>query len=170
LDAQATEIYLACSFQDLTGQRIARVVKTMSFVQERISGFVETLGIEPTPIVPEPDIAERQGPRANGPARVGEGVDQARVDGLMDEDDLFEPVPRVARPAAPVQPTEPAATSDPRPIPAPAPRTHGALALAPDLEREPEAAPPQKQQPDGRAATEVDFAELAFAEKVALFS
>lgn len=179
LDALATEIYLACSFQDLTGQRIARVVKTMSFVQDRIGSFVETLGIEPTPIAPEPDEPVPSAPRASGPARAGEGVDQARVDGLMDEDDLFEPAPRADNQnAAAVPPSEPVAKPERLPVPAaataPAPRTHGALALAPEPVHEPapepQAVPQPKPRPDARAVPEVDFAELAFAEKVALFS
>ncbi len=37
-------IYEACNFQDLTGQRIARVCETLSFVEERILRMADIWG------------------------------------------------------------------------------------------------------------------------------
>src|SRR4051812_11552188 len=40
LDTQATEIYTACSFQDLTGQRTRKVIQVLRYLEERINAMV----------------------------------------------------------------------------------------------------------------------------------
>ncbi|HEX4553039.1 MAG TPA: hypothetical protein VH249_03560, partial [Xanthobacteraceae bacterium] len=40
LDQRATDIYSACSFQDLTGQRTRKVVEVMRFLEERINAMI----------------------------------------------------------------------------------------------------------------------------------
>lgn len=47
LDACATEIYTACGFQDLTAQRIRKVVGTLHFLDQRLKSILETIGIDP---------------------------------------------------------------------------------------------------------------------------
>ncbi|MEM6616155.1 MAG: hypothetical protein AAF619_06490 [Pseudomonadota bacterium] len=44
LDEYATEIYSTCSFQDLTGQRIQRVVQTLRFVEGRLHALIDLWG------------------------------------------------------------------------------------------------------------------------------
>lgn len=46
IDRRATDIYTACSFQDITGQRTARVVRTLRFVEERINAMIASWGAE----------------------------------------------------------------------------------------------------------------------------
>jgi hypothetical protein len=47
IDARSTKIYLACSFQDLTAQRTAKVVETMRFLENRIHKMIGILqGVE----------------------------------------------------------------------------------------------------------------------------
>jgi chemotaxis regulatin CheY-phosphate phosphatase CheZ len=84
LDARATDIYTACSFQDLTGQRTSKVVNTLRFLENRVLAMIDIWGLE--------DIDESnrklQDQRddanlLNGPARRGEGVDQAEVDRMI---------------------------------------------------------------------------------------
>ncbi len=41
---QAIKIMEACSFQDLTGQRISKVVETLTFIESRISRFSKAIG------------------------------------------------------------------------------------------------------------------------------
>lgn len=41
-----TEIYEACGFQDITGQRITKVVKALKDIEEKIDGLVEAFGSE----------------------------------------------------------------------------------------------------------------------------
>lgn len=42
-----TRIYEACTFQDITGQRITKVVTTMKHIEDRIDALLETLGDHP---------------------------------------------------------------------------------------------------------------------------
>lgn len=48
LERCATEIYTACSFQDLTAQRIAKAVDTLKFLDHRIRALVEAAGLSAT--------------------------------------------------------------------------------------------------------------------------
>jgi chemotaxis regulatin CheY-phosphate phosphatase CheZ len=40
LDTQATEIYTACTFQDLTGQRTRKVIQVLRYLEDRINAMV----------------------------------------------------------------------------------------------------------------------------------
>jgi hypothetical protein len=40
LDRRATEIYTACSFQDITSQRIAKIVQTLRYLEGRINAMI----------------------------------------------------------------------------------------------------------------------------------
>lgn len=87
VDAQMMRVFEACSFQDITGQRIAKVVETLQQIEQRVSRFVEAVSAK--------DLAgfinEHERKRAerknrfllNGPARDGEGIAQAQVDQLF---------------------------------------------------------------------------------------
>ncbi|MCB1492822.1 MAG: hypothetical protein KDJ77_13675, partial [Rhodobiaceae bacterium] len=48
LDDHATAIYMACSFQDLTGQRTARVVDTLRFIDGRLNTLIDMWGTATT--------------------------------------------------------------------------------------------------------------------------
>lgn len=45
LDTCATEIYTACSFQDVTAQRIRTVVETLRFLDQRLKSILEVTGL-----------------------------------------------------------------------------------------------------------------------------
>jgi len=195
LDKLATEIYLACSFQDLTGQRIAKVVGTLRFLEARLTGLMETMGLETgygaaqaappaprAPVVLDAPALPAPKPDAhllNGPALPGEGVDQQAVDGLMAEEDLFEapaPAPPIVEPdeimfADPDEAPEPVASAPrtqepPQAAPPPRPAAQPRVAGATALAFEPEPEPVAAPAPEPA----FDFAELSFPEKVALFS
>jgi len=84
---QVIKIFEACNFQDITGQRITKVVATLKFVEERVERMMEILGGEesfkdievPEEAVDDPDKALLQGPQ-----KEGEGVSQADIDALFD--------------------------------------------------------------------------------------
>src|SRR5262249_7515032 len=44
LDRRAADIYTACSFQDLTGQRTRKVVDVLHFLEDRIRAMIEIWG------------------------------------------------------------------------------------------------------------------------------
>ena len=46
LDAKATEVYTACSFQDLTGQRTRKVIGVLRYLEERINAMIEIWGLD----------------------------------------------------------------------------------------------------------------------------
>lgn len=85
IDAKATEIFMACSFQDLTGQRTTKVVQVLRYLESRINLMINIWGIEDIeadatagPVDSRPDAHLLNGPQLNGPA-----VSQNNIDELM---------------------------------------------------------------------------------------
>lgn len=82
-----TKLFEACSFQDLTGQRITKVVKTIDFIEERIETMQVIWGrkdIEKIP-VPEDEIHKKDdGLVLHGPTdAAGGAISQDEVDKLF---------------------------------------------------------------------------------------
>lgn len=81
----------ACSFQDITGQRISNVLKTLNLVETRLANIEDNWGELDIAIGEEETslIEERVGDEAllNGPALPGEGLGQQQADKLMNEGD-----------------------------------------------------------------------------------
>src|SRR3954447_19917649 len=46
LDAKATEVYTACSFQDLTGQRTRKVIGVVRYLEGRINAMIDIWGLD----------------------------------------------------------------------------------------------------------------------------
>lgn len=86
LNENASDVFEACSFQDITGQRVGRVAKSITFVEERVEtlkhllGERETDGVE---IVPGEELSEGVA-LLNGPQLNGEGLSQDDIDSLFD--------------------------------------------------------------------------------------
>lgn len=81
------KIYEACNFQDITGQRISKVVGTLTFIDERISKMIEILGGEQELV--ELEIAEQEVQmdddiELNGPRAEGQEISQDEIDSLFD--------------------------------------------------------------------------------------
>jgi|TARA_R110000772_G_scaffold111977_4_gene216111 chemotaxis protein CheZ len=81
------KIYEACNFQDVTGQRISKVVATLGFVDERISKMIDILGGEDELEVL--DIAELkpqfdEDVELSGPQPEGHEISQDEIDSLFD--------------------------------------------------------------------------------------
>jgi chemotaxis protein CheZ len=84
-----TSIIEACSFQDLTGQRINKVVRTLAFIEERINAMLEIWGHEEVgrvaPVVEgATDLKDEGGVVLHGPQ------DADRTNSQADIDKLFE--------------------------------------------------------------------------------
>lgn len=80
------EVFEACSFQDITGQRISKVVTTLNAIDRRVSTFVERLRIAEADDAPaEESEAERRKRELilHGPQHAGEGVSQDDIDSMM---------------------------------------------------------------------------------------
>lgn len=104
IENEVTNIFTACSFQDLTGQRTSKVVNALRYVEQRINAMISIWSIEgvkaPAPAGPvdtRPDAHLLGGPR-------DDGVNQNDVDALLSG---ATPAPRPASPPPP--PPTPAA-------------------------------------------------------------
>jgi chemotaxis protein CheZ len=74
------QILEACAFQDLTGQRIAKLVSMLLIIEDRLGGLECALG---APFFPAEPLDDHHAPAARGPALPGEGVTQDDIDRLF---------------------------------------------------------------------------------------
>ncbi|MFM7779167.1 MAG: protein phosphatase CheZ [Alphaproteobacteria bacterium] len=90
LQGAVTRIYEACSFQDITGQRIGKVVTALKAIENRVSAVVSAASGMPGPEAP-PAVAAKpldegrtEGQKlASGPQLPGAGVSQSEIDRLL---------------------------------------------------------------------------------------
>lgn len=86
LDSRATDIYTACSFQDLTGQRTTKVINVLQFLEERVNAMVDILGMaeldDSAPQIPQLQ-ARPDAHLLNGPQLDGRGLEQNDIDTMM---------------------------------------------------------------------------------------
>jgi chemotaxis protein CheZ len=79
-------IFEACNFQDITGQRITKVVKTLKYVEARINAMIEIWGPENIADV-SPKIFEEHhdddSKLLNGPQLENKGISQDEIDKLF---------------------------------------------------------------------------------------
>ncbi|MGE3476379.1 MAG: chemotaxis protein CheZ [Rhodospirillaceae bacterium] len=96
--AAVTSIYEACTFQDITGQRVTKVVNVLKVIEERIDKMVLALGeLEPldqaqiealdlaaaNPAFAPEAPAPSSGSALHGPALPGQGKSQAEIDAIL---------------------------------------------------------------------------------------
>jgi len=82
LQEATTRIYEACSFQDITGQRITKVVSTLKTIENKVAGIVSTFGAregDAPAVVHEPRLRVL----ANGPQLPAAAMDQTDIDKLL---------------------------------------------------------------------------------------
>lgn len=79
--------FKTCSFQDLTGQRIAKAVETLEHIEARVGRFAAAIGAFDTADADTPEQSKRKKRKkdllVNGPVKSGEGVSQDDVDALL---------------------------------------------------------------------------------------
>jgi chemotaxis protein CheZ len=79
-----TSIYEACTFQDITGQRVNKVVNLLHVIEERIALMIRATGhAAPPPPPPPPPPDNPDAALLNGPALPGQGVSQDEIDALL---------------------------------------------------------------------------------------
>lgn len=86
---QTVQIFEACNFQDLTGQRITKIVKTLHFIEDRVNRMMGIWGgleafNEIAPHIQE--VEDEQAALLNGPALPDDDsrVNQDDIDALFD--------------------------------------------------------------------------------------
>jgi chemotaxis protein CheZ len=96
---QVTRVYEACSFQDITGQRISKVVSALKEIEGRVNVLVDLVapltGAQPPAAFTKKNGAsygaadramtaeERDQGLLEGPQLPGQGIDQAEIDKLL---------------------------------------------------------------------------------------
>ena len=80
-------VYEACNFQDITGQRITKVVRTLKYVEERIMAMINIWGPEAIgeflPKAPDDHKNDDDSALLNGPAGENQGISQDDIDKLF---------------------------------------------------------------------------------------
>lgn len=79
------KILEASNFQDITGQRITKVVETVRFIEERVLAMINIWGVEAFEDLPLPQRGTGgEEDLLNGPQLENQGVSQADIDALFD--------------------------------------------------------------------------------------
>ena len=140
IDQRATDIYTACSFQDITGQRTQKVIEVLRYLEGRLAAMMSIWGGARD--MPAQAVAPREdGLLLNGPALPSGGLMQSAVDAMLEVGDgqagdaLSLSPPFAAEGGADLAPLaidEP--TSSVAPSPAPAMEDDGPPPLRPSLE------------------------------------
>lgn len=86
IENEVTEILVACSFQDIAGQRTTKVVNTLRYLENRLTAVLELLEMKELPARQTKRQPEDRRPDAhllNGPPLDG-GISQEEADALFD--------------------------------------------------------------------------------------
>jgi chemotaxis protein CheZ len=95
-----TQVFEACNFQDITGQRITKVVRTLRSIEAKVEALVEAFGeqgakagmrrpeVEPVAVAAAPAVAaaatfDPDKALMNGPQLPGNAIDQDEIDRLL---------------------------------------------------------------------------------------
>lgn len=84
--AEIIKIFEACNFQDITGQRIDKVVRTIRFIEERVLAMIGIWGAEAFAELPmpEPEQVNDDDALMNGPSLGNQGITQEEINALFD--------------------------------------------------------------------------------------
>ncbi|WP_240006504.1 protein phosphatase CheZ [Pseudaquidulcibacter saccharophilus] len=81
------EIFEACSFQDITGQRVKKVVDTLRHIENRIDRFAKVMGVEDAEVQLSPEEQRKKDLLLNGPALNGPENKQDDIDAMFGGED-----------------------------------------------------------------------------------
>ncbi len=89
LSQVSVDLFQASSFQDLTGQRITKVTKTLAHLEARLNALADAIGddyVQPKEEDPEKDdegVVKNETELLHGPQLEGEGNTQAEIDAIL---------------------------------------------------------------------------------------
>lgn len=88
IENRVIDIFTACSFQDITGQRTTKVVNVLRYLEQRVNTMIEIWGVDDV----DPSTAPSEDPDArpdshllDGPQMDGEGSSQDDIDRILQE-------------------------------------------------------------------------------------
>ncbi len=148
LEAHATGIFMACSFQDITGQRTTKVVQVLHYLEHRVNSMISIWGINPgdedkvmSTALLDPSDKRPDAHLLNGPQAEDKATSQEEVDAMLNDLDSIDDIDDIDMVAGDAKPSEPnAAPQD--------------LVIADDLEF----AEPEETAPAVAAAAPVEVA------------
>ena len=157
IDTQVNDIFTACSFQDLTGQRTSKVVNALRYIEQRVMAMISIWGEDGLAgiVVKEEQTDSRPDAHLlNGPQLDGHGVSQADVDSMFDSP-AAAPAPAPAAPPPPPPAPAKASQADidsmfgaPAPAAAPVKSSQADIDSMFDTPAAPAAAPVKASQAD----------------------
>ena len=86
---QVTKVYEACSFQDITGQRISKVIKALKHIEDKVQSLLDAFGdeiphkAEDAPTKPTSAQARADEHLLNGPQSAEDAISQEDIDALL---------------------------------------------------------------------------------------
>jgi chemotaxis protein CheZ len=83
LQNAVTRIYEACSFQDITGQRITKVVTTLKVIEEKVAHIITTFGTSTEAHGRAASTVTSDADLLNGPQLPAHAMDQSDIDKLL---------------------------------------------------------------------------------------
>jgi chemotaxis protein CheZ len=83
LQDAVTRIYEACSFQDITGQRITKVVTTLKVFEEKVAHIITTFGPSTESVRHTTTSVSSDADLLNGPQLPAHAMDQSDIDKLL---------------------------------------------------------------------------------------
>ena len=86
VEARMMSIIEACSFQDLAGQRVSKVVNSLRHVEDRVARFADVMGVRDAEFAPQEETAKEKRDREqllNGPAMGGPETSQDDIDAMF---------------------------------------------------------------------------------------
>jgi chemotaxis protein CheZ len=83
LQDATTRIYEACGFQDITGQRITKVVATLKAIESKVTYIVTTFGRGNTGEAAGSPVEVGEAALLNGPQHSAVAMDQSDIDKLL---------------------------------------------------------------------------------------
>ncbi|HBR69980.1 MAG TPA: chemotaxis protein [Rhodospirillaceae bacterium] len=93
ITTEVMKIYEACSFQDITGQRIKKVVSTLTAIEVKVNALMKVLGEKMPGLHAEGDGGDEEDGRVgdarllNGPQMKDKAISQAEIDKLLSQFD-----------------------------------------------------------------------------------
>ena len=85
LENNSSNIFEACTFQDITGQRVTKIARSVTYVESRVNALIQIFGkehIESVEVETEEQSEDEK--LLKGPQLQGEGVTQDEIDKLFD--------------------------------------------------------------------------------------
>lgn len=165
IPAHSGAIFEACAFQDITGQRITKVVNSLQFVETRVNALIDMWGAdELTKMGPQKEAPRDEYQKyLNGPQLAGHGVSQADVDAMFGGP---SPDPKSVAPQQAAPEAKPAAKPEAKPAakpPTAAPKAAAPKPAAPKPAAPKPAAPapkPSEEEGAGPALGQDDIDKL----------